>query len=91
VADHFVSQLLREDDPVVFKRYSQAKLNMMREAIGRLDRQSNERVFGFCHRITQLTDFWNSFGTVRDESTCYWGFKGSAKHGDSGTYLSRGP
>jgi hypothetical protein len=47
VADHFVSQLLRQDDPVVFKRYSQAKLNMMREALGRLDRQANERVLTF--------------------------------------------
>jgi len=26
----------------VFKRYSQAKLNMMREALSRLDRQANE-------------------------------------------------
>ena len=27
---------------VVFKRYSQAKLNMMREALSKLDRQANE-------------------------------------------------
>ena len=27
----------------VFKRYSQAKLNMMREALSKLDRQANER------------------------------------------------
>ena len=25
VADHFVSQLLGQDDPVIFKRYSKAK------------------------------------------------------------------
>ena len=42
VADHFVSQMLRQDDSQVFKRYSQAKLNMMREALARLDRQANE-------------------------------------------------
>lgn len=43
VADHFVAQALRQDDSAVFKRYSQAKLEMLREALGRLDRQANER------------------------------------------------
>ena len=47
VPDHFVSQLLRQDDPLVFKRYSQAKLNMMREALDRMDRQANEHERGF--------------------------------------------
>ena len=42
VADHFVTQMLRQGDSAVFKRYSQAKLNMMREALHRLDRQANE-------------------------------------------------
>jgi integrase len=42
VADHFVSQMLRQGDAAVFKRYSQAKLNMMRESLTRLDRQANE-------------------------------------------------
>jgi integrase len=42
VADHFVTQMLRQGDAGVFKRYSQAKLNMMREALGRLDRKANE-------------------------------------------------
>ncbi len=42
VADHFVSQMLRQGDAGVFKRYSQAKFNMMREALGRLDRKANE-------------------------------------------------
>ena len=44
VADHFVTQMLRQGDSQVFKRYSQAKLNMMREALSRLDRQANEQV-----------------------------------------------
>jgi hypothetical protein len=44
VADHFVTQLLRQGDSSVFKRYSQAKLAMMREALTRLDRQANEHV-----------------------------------------------
>ncbi len=43
VADHFVTQLLRQGDSAVFKRYSQAKLNMMREALAKLDRGANER------------------------------------------------
>src|SRR5579875_56327 len=42
VADHFVTQMLRQGDSKVFKRYSQAKLNMMREALARLDRHANE-------------------------------------------------
>ena len=43
VADHFVTQMLRQGDSAVFKRYSQVKLNMMREALAKLDRQANER------------------------------------------------
>ena len=42
VADHFVTQMLRQGDAAVFKRYSQAKLNMMRESLSKLDRQANE-------------------------------------------------
>lgn len=42
VADHFVTQMLRQSDSKVFKRYSQAKLNMMREALERLDRHASE-------------------------------------------------
>jgi integrase len=42
VADHFVTQMLRQGDAKVFKRYSQAKLLMMRESLERLDRAANE-------------------------------------------------
>jgi integrase len=42
VSDHFVTLMLRQGDSEVFKRYSQAKLNMMREALARLDRSANE-------------------------------------------------
>src|SRR5439155_5829148 len=42
VSDHFVTQMLRQGDAQVFKRYSQAKLAMMREALARLDRNANE-------------------------------------------------
>ena len=44
VADHFVTQLLRQGDSAVFKRYSQAKLKMMREALAKLDRGAAEHV-----------------------------------------------
>jgi len=47
VADHFVTQMLRQGDSAVLKRYSQAKLNMMREALARLDRQANEHDASF--------------------------------------------
>lgn len=48
VSDHFVTLMLRQGDAEVFKRYSQAKLNMMREALARLDRRANEhrKTFG---------------------------------------------
>ncbi len=42
VSDHFVTLMLRQGDAQVFRRYSQAKLNMMREALARLDRHANE-------------------------------------------------
>jgi len=42
VAGHFVTLMLRQGDAGVFKLYSQAKLNMMREALDGLDRQANE-------------------------------------------------
>jgi len=47
VADHFVTQMLRQGDAEVFKRYSQAKLNTMREALDRLDRQANKHGTNF--------------------------------------------
>ncbi|MDR3718440.1 MAG: tyrosine-type recombinase/integrase [Bryobacteraceae bacterium] len=43
VADHMVTQLLRQSDAEVFKLYSQAKFGMMREALAKLDRNANER------------------------------------------------
>ena len=42
VADHFVTQMLRQGDSAVFKRYSRAKLNLMREALSKLDCRANE-------------------------------------------------
>jgi integrase len=60
VADHFVTQMLRQGDSGVFKRYSQAKLNMMREALTKLDRQANERETNF----GTATGKRANFGTV---------------------------
>jgi integrase len=42
VADEWVTQLLRQTDAKVFKKYSQMKLQMKREALGKLNRQANE-------------------------------------------------
>ena len=48
VADEWVTQLLRQGDSQVFKKYSQMKLQMKREALEKLERQANEmkRPFG---------------------------------------------
>ena len=42
VADEWVTQLLRQGDAKVFKKYSQMKLQMKREALTKLNRQANE-------------------------------------------------
>jgi integrase len=42
VADEWVRQLLRQGDAKVFKKYSQMKLQMKREALVKLNRMANE-------------------------------------------------
>src|SRR5213593_2345826 len=42
VADEWVTQLLRQGDAQVFKKYSQMKLQMKREALQKLNRAANE-------------------------------------------------
>jgi integrase len=42
VADEWVTQLLRQSDAQVFKKYSQMKLGMKREALAKLNRHANE-------------------------------------------------
>jgi integrase len=44
VADEWVTQMLRQGDAQVFKKYSQMKLEMKREALERLNRQAGESV-----------------------------------------------
>jgi integrase len=43
VADEWVTQMLRQTDAKVFKKYSQMKLQMKREALTKLDRSPNEK------------------------------------------------
>ena len=47
VADEWVTQLLRQGDAKVFKKYSQMKLQMKREALKKLNRNANEGQPGF--------------------------------------------
>ena len=47
VADEWVTQLLRQGDAKVFKKYSQMKLQMKHEALAKLNRQANETGPGF--------------------------------------------
>ena len=42
VADEWVTQLLRQSDAKVFKKYSQMKLQMKREALEKMNRHANE-------------------------------------------------
>src|SRR6266581_3778594 len=44
VADEWVTQMLRQSDAQVFKKYSQMKLQMKREALEKLNRRANEMV-----------------------------------------------
>ena len=43
VADEWVTQFLRQGDAKVFKKYSQMKLQMKREALVKMNRQANEQ------------------------------------------------
>ena len=47
VANEWVTQTLRQGDAKVFKKYSQMKLQMKREALIKLNRQANESMVGF--------------------------------------------
>lgn len=43
-SDEWVTQMLRQTDAKVFKKYSQMKLQMKREALTRLNRQAGDAV-----------------------------------------------
>jgi integrase len=59
VADEWVTQLLRQGDAKVFKKYSQMKLQMKREALIKLNRHANEQ------NIDQKIDQNISYDTAR--------------------------
>jgi integrase len=61
VADEWVTQLLRQSDSQVFKKYSQMKLTMKREAQEKLNRLANEMTIGEAQQIPSTTE---GFGTV---------------------------
>ena len=48
VADQWVTQMLRQGDSQVFKKYSQLKLQIKREALEKLNRQANEMTGTLC-------------------------------------------
>ena len=51
VADEWVTQMLRQGDSQVFKKYSQMKLQMKREALEKLNRQANEMTGTLCQNV----------------------------------------
>jgi hypothetical protein len=61
-----VTQLLRQGDAKVFKKYSQMKLQMKREALPKLNRQANETGPVLAQSRTRLNrvlaQFWHSRG-----------------------------
>ena len=60
VADEWVTQMLRQGDAQVFKKYSQMKLQMKREALEKLNRQASEMADRLCQKIPVI----GGFGTV---------------------------
>lgn len=57
VSDEWVTQLLRQGDAQVFKKYSQMKLQMKREALEKLNRQANEMNGNMCQNVSRKSDF----------------------------------
>jgi len=60
VTDEWVTQMLRQGDSQVLKKYSQMKLQMKREALEKLNRQANEMTGTLCQNPPVST----GFGTV---------------------------
>jgi hypothetical protein len=46
-----VTQMLRQGDSQVFKKYSQMKLQMKREALEKLNRHANEMANTLCQNV----------------------------------------
>jgi hypothetical protein len=65
-----VTQLLRQGDSQVFKRYSQIKLQMKREALEKINRQANEMPVNSgtaieVHPSVETIWNWHSGGPIR--------------------------
>ena len=67
VADEWVIQLLQLGDAQMFRKYSQMKLTMKREALEKLNRQANEMALE-TDSHGPVTAFWYSFGTVETKN-----------------------
>lgn len=55
VADEWVTQMLRQGDAQVFKKYSQMKLQMKREALEKLNRRAGEIAPAIAERMCTVT------------------------------------
>jgi TolB-like protein len=72
VVDEWMTQLLRQGDAKVFKKYSQMKLQMKQEALQKLDRQANESGRSFDTEgptdgvLTRSGPFWVVFVLVAE-------------------------
>lgn len=69
----WVTQMLRQGDAQVFKKYSQMKLQMKREALEKLNRRANEmsaeKAGGQSGTVmVQSAGYWHGFGTVEAEN-----------------------
>ena len=62
MADEWVTQFLRQGDAKVFKKYSQMKLQMKREALAKLNGGPTTK--GVLAQLRLHEGFWHSFGTV---------------------------
>jgi hypothetical protein len=65
VADDWVTQLLRQGDAKAFKKCSQMKLKMKREALQKLNRKANEGRSGF----DTETSVWQLMGVCHGFAT----------------------
>ena len=64
VADEWVIQMLRQGDSQVFKKYSQMKLQMKREALDKINRLANQTA----RQSPKLAIVNGGFGTVLEQS-----------------------
>jgi hypothetical protein len=62
-ADEWVTQMLRQGDAQVMKKYSQMKLQMKREALGKLNRLANEMTLDEPKHLPEN----GGFGTVVEQ------------------------